>query len=72
MKLDSLTSLNVCIASNLIGSKRAIQNGDTLYVSPAMWDLIEHANDDGELETLLAAIPVVQMPKLPPLFAPWR
>jgi hypothetical protein len=45
----------------LVGSKQAIDFGGVIHVSPAMFELLRHAEGD-ELERLLQAIPVVTIP----------
>jgi hypothetical protein len=58
-----LHGYRVAVSSALVGSKRAIRMGDTIYVSPAMYDLMKHA-DQEELQRLLAAIPLLEAPDL--------
>ena len=51
------------IQSNIYmaGSKKAIRQGDTIHVSPAMYDLISHAEGE-ELNRLLESIPLLNLP----------
>ena len=57
-----LGSLKLVPDGALKGSKIAYQiGGDTVLVSPAMYDLIKHA-DKEELELLLRSIKVKQLP----------
>ncbi len=59
---DTLTGLSVHVVSHMVGMKKAVRQGDRLYVSPAMWDLLSHA-EGAELERLLAAIPCTEIPE---------
>lgn len=55
----------------LIGSKRAIRFGNgPILLSPAMYDLVAHAADHAELESLLAQIPLLNLPAMPVMFEP--
>jgi hypothetical protein len=56
-------SLYVFVARDLTGSRRAIRQGKSIYVSPAMFDLMKHADAD-ELKRLLEAIHVVTIPEI--------
>ena len=62
-----LHGFRVAVSSALAGRKFAIKQGDTVYVSPAMYDLMSHA-DEAELERLLGAIRVIEIPELTSLF----
>jgi hypothetical protein len=55
----------VVVSKALTGAKQAVFTEGTLHVSPAMFELMRHAEGD-ELEKLLANIPMVQI-RLPPL-----
>jgi hypothetical protein len=55
-----LVGMPVKASSYLVGSKQAVEMDGVLYVSPAMFDLMRHAEGD-ELERLLAAIPVLRL-----------
>ena len=55
------TGFRVRVASALSGGSRAVRQGDVIYVSPAMYDLMSHA-DEAELERLLQAIRLVTLP----------
>lgn len=65
--MTPLFGLAVEVATSLAGSKRAVRMGRTLYVSPAMYDLIRHA-EWAELERLLAAIPCLTLPEPPSIY----
>jgi hypothetical protein len=58
---DSLHGFEVRVASVLVGSKKAICQGNILYVSPAMLALMENATSD-ELEHLCKHIEVLTLP----------
>lgn len=58
-----LFGLGISVSQHLVGSKKAIRQGNTIYVSPAMYDLIKHANPD-ELKTLLEQIAVLTIPEI--------
>lgn len=66
---DMLAGLRVEVCRYLAGSKRGLRMGQTVYVSPAMFDLIRHAEGD-ELRTLLEAIEVVTIPEPPSIYGP--
>jgi hypothetical protein len=51
---------DVTVSPYLTGSKNAVLRRNTLCVSPAMFDLMTHA-DQKELEKLLASIGVVDL-----------
>lgn len=51
---------NIHVSQYLTGCKNAIRNGDDLTVSPAMYELMKHANED-ELQQLLEKIGVIDM-----------
>lgn len=53
-----LSSLELVVSESMRGSKRAVRVGNTIYVSPAMYDLIRHADQD-ELRRLLGQIPML-------------
>lgn len=67
--MNGLFGFNVTVSSALVGSKRAVRMGNTICVSPAMFDLIKHANED-ELQRLLAAINVLTIPEPPSIYGP--
>lgn len=46
------TGFSIKVSKNLEGSKKAVRQGSTIYVSPAMYDLMKHANEV-ELRQLL-------------------
>lgn len=64
--LPPLHALEIVVAPHLKGSKRAVRFGAEarIHVSPAMYDLIRHANAE-ELATLMRAIEIVNLPPLP-------
>jgi hypothetical protein len=64
----NLNGLSVEVSRHLVGSKKAFRQGNTIYVSPAMYDLIKHAAED-ELRTLLERIEVVTIPAPPDFFS---
>ena len=49
-------------SKHLAGMKSAVFDGETLYLSPAMYSLLHSETEDG-LEHLLASIPVVVIPR---------
>lgn len=51
----------------LTGSKRAFREGNRIYVSPAMWELLTHAEGE-ELMRLLRAIEYVELPESLPRY----
>jgi hypothetical protein len=51
----------------LAGGKKAVRQGNRMYVSPAMYDLISHAEGD-ELESLLKSIECVTIPEMPSVY----
>lgn len=57
-----VVGLRVEVSQFLVGFKHGFCDGRTVLVSPAMWDLMRHAEGD-ELERLLKAIPLKPMPK---------
>ncbi len=62
-----LHGVRITVSKYLTGSKRAVQLGDgPIGVSPAMFDLIEHATPE-ELKRLLSAIHVLRLPAMPSL-----
>ena len=64
--MNPYTGLAVRVAPWMVGAKVAVQKGATLFVSPAMWELVRHADGD-ELQRLLSAISVFVMEPLPQL-----
>jgi hypothetical protein len=58
---DPLSGLRLAVSPGLAGSKRALLVGDTIYLSPAMHDLLTHAEGE-ELMRLCMAIEVIRMP----------
>lgn len=67
--LPSLFSLSIQESPVLAGGKRAVRMGNTLYVSPAMFDLMRHANPE-ELRRLMESIEMIDIPKPPSLYDP--
>lgn len=57
--------IEIKVSADLVGSKVAVRFGDgPLILSPAMHDLVAHADAD-ELHRLLGAIRVLQLPAMP-------
>lgn len=54
--------LRLVVSNGLAGSKRALLIGDTVHLSPAMYELMSHAEGE-ELMRLLKAIEVIEMPR---------
>lgn len=67
--LNPMFGLSVQVSQSLAGSKKAIRQGNTVYVSPAMHDLMKHADQD-ELRLLLEKIEMVTIPEMPSMFGP--
>lgn len=63
------SGLKIAVSSVLAGGKRAVRMGDTVYVSPAMYDLIKSA-DEKELRLLLEKIEMITIPEPPSIFGP--
>ncbi|HUT88698.1 MAG TPA: hypothetical protein VMY37_04330 [Thermoguttaceae bacterium] len=59
-----MEGVSVQVSPWLEGMKKAVRFGETIYVSPAMWDLLSHANP-AELEHLVANIPVLDLGDIP-------
>lgn len=53
-------AVEIVVNHNLIGATKALRHNWRIEVSPAMWDLIKHANTD-ELEKILQSIPVLDL-----------
>lgn len=64
-----LSGYRVVVSRHLAGSRRAVASGDTLYVSPAMYELIVNA-DESELRLILENLVAIQIPELPGIHAP--
>lgn len=65
-----LAGVEIRVSPALAGQKHALRFGDgPIYVSPAMYDLIRHADPD-ELRRLLEAIHVRNLPPLPDFRGP--
>ena len=63
---DSLSGIEIRVDTSLVGSKKAVRLGDgPIYVTPAMMDLVQHAEGD-ELRRLLGSIPLVTIPDYSP------
>lgn len=58
-----IEGFGVHVSSVLVGSKRAFRIGNEIWVSPAMYELIRHADPD-ELQRLLSAIPLLTLPDM--------
>lgn len=65
--MSTFTGLELVMCKYLAGTKKAFRQGRKLIVSPAMYDLISHA-DERELRLLLETIRVVVIPELPNMF----
>lgn len=61
---DTLMGFPIRKCEHMQGCKIAVQEGVTLFVSPAMYDLISHAESSEELERVLGAIRVLKIPDL--------
>lgn len=65
---DRLTSIEIKVDPHLVGSKMAVRiERGPIYVSPAMMDLIQHADQD-ELRKLLASIKLLTLPDCKKMF----
>jgi hypothetical protein len=58
-----LDGFRVVKSDIMTGAKKAVRVGDTIYVSPAMFDLMSHSSEE-ELRHLLANIPLLNLPAL--------
>jgi hypothetical protein len=58
-----MVGFNVKVAKYLAGGKTALKVGDTIFVSPAMHDLISHAEDSDALKLLFENIKLLELPK---------
>lgn len=58
---SNLAALAVEVSPVMCGAKKAVQSGNTLYVSPAMFHLLSHA-DQKELQELVETIEVIHIP----------
>ena len=66
---DAFAGVDLVRSPWLVGSKVAWKRGARLYVSPAMWDLLTHAEGE-ELMRLLTRIRYVEIPEGPPAYGP--
>lgn len=66
---STLTGFPVAVCEWFKGSKNAVETGGTIYVSPAMWELMKDATPQ-ELEHLLGKIGLIRIPAFDP-FAPF-
>lgn len=57
-----LTGFYIQVSQALRGSKRAVRMGDTIFLSPAMYELAKAAEGE-ELKRLLGQIPLLELPK---------
>lgn len=55
LPLVRIDSMRIEVHEGLAGGKIGIIDGDTAFVSPAMFDLMKHANED-ELQQLCKSI----------------
>jgi hypothetical protein len=53
--------LEVQVSPHMVRCKTAACMGSTLYLSPAMFDLLQNAETDGDRERLLSKIPVIRL-----------
>lgn len=51
---------NIRVAQYMTGCKTAVIEGNDLFVSPAMYDLMQHSTEE-ELEKLLASIGTIDL-----------
>lgn len=58
--MTDITGLTVRPSLALAGARQAVQLDGDIFFSPAMYDLLRHANQR-ELKQLLAAIPVLML-----------
>lgn len=64
---SALTGFKVVVDQVLVGCKKGYKMGDTIHLSPAMMDLLKHAETQEELTRLLTAIELVDLgPKFEP------
>lgn len=64
---DTFTGFSLHVESMLAGGKKSVLvGGRKLYLSPAMYDLVSHAEGD-ELKLILSRIDLVFMPAVPTL-----
>lgn len=57
-----IDGIAVAVSPSLTGSKTAVRQGNTIIVSPAMWDLLKNAEGPDELAFLMNNITVVTLP----------
>lgn len=70
-RIGPVNGLFLTVADSLAGAKSARRYGDTLFVSPAMWELLHGAEGPTEFAFIMDHIPVVVVPYIPPgYFAP--
>ena len=55
-----LSGIPIVECPSMVGQKKAVRMNGTIYLSPAMMDLVRHTEGD-ELERLLAAIPLTEL-----------
>lgn len=60
--MTPLDSFEIVVDQHMAGMKKAVKMGNKIVVSPAMYDLIKHA-DQKELEHLLKNIPLIDIPE---------
>lgn len=65
-----MIGFGIKVAQSLKGSRRAVRQGNTIYLSPAMYDLVSKA-DPEELWFLLEHIEIVTIPEPRSVFAPF-
>ena len=67
----SLSAMQVVVSKSLIGSKKALIQGNRIYVSPAMHVLMEGATQE-ELVRLLKTISTLEIPEYNPQSGDWE
>lgn len=61
-----IDGITVAVSPVLTGAKTAVRQGNTIIVSPAMWELLKNAEGPDDLAFLMNNITVVTLP-LPPV-----
>jgi hypothetical protein len=64
--VSQVNGFTVTVRDSLAGAKFAYRYGQTLFVSPAMWELLRGAEGPEELTFVLNHIPVAVVPYTPP------
>ena len=71
MTMDTLNAIPIEECSFMKGCKKAVKANGKIYLSPAMMDLVKHADED-ELQHLLANIPLLDFGDFDPLKDPQK